>query len=175
VGGSVANAAIQLARVQGAGRIITSAGRRDKAEQARGLGYTDVIDLSEESLSEGVMRLTEGKGVEVALDSIGGSITGECLGSLATGGRVVSMGYPAGTAATIDVMALIWKAASIHGFNMYFQSPEAFGEAWGVILKLVNERKVKPVIDRTYRLAEAAEATRHLIEDRPMGKVVLTL
>lgn len=175
VGGSVANAAIQLARVHGAGRVITSAGRTDKAEQARTLGYSDVIDLSEETLTEGVARLTDGQGVEIVLDSIGGTVTGDALGALATGGRLIQMGYTAGTAATIDVMGLIWKAATIQGFNMYFQPGEAFGEAWGVILKLLVEGTVKPIIDRTYPLEQAAEATRHLIEDRPMGKVVLTL
>jgi NADPH2:quinone reductase len=174
VGGSVANAAIQLARVHGAGRIITSAGRTEKVDQARALGYDDIIDLTKESLSEGVMRLTDGKGVEVALDSIGGPITGEALASLSAGGRLVQMGYPGGTSVNVDVMNLIWKPASIHGFNMYFQSPEAFGEAWATILKLLSAGKVKPLVDRTYPLEEAAEAQRHLIEDRPMGKVVLT-
>lgn len=174
VGGSVANAAIQLARVHGAGRIITSAGRTDKAERAREAGYDDVIDLSQETLSAGVMRLTDGQGVEVALDTIGGPITGEALGSLGAGGLLVQMGYPGGTTPTIDVMHLIWKPSRIHGFNMYFQSPEAFGEAWAVILDLLSKGKVKPLIDRTYPLAEASEAQRHLTEDRPFGKVVLT-
>jgi NADPH:quinone reductase-like Zn-dependent oxidoreductase len=97
VGGGVGNAAIQLARIHGAGRIITSAGRTEKAEQARSLGYEDVIDLSQESLSEGVKRLTGGTGVDVALDSIGGPITGEALKSVVPGGRVVQMGYTGGT------------------------------------------------------------------------------
>jgi NADPH:quinone reductase-like Zn-dependent oxidoreductase len=175
VGGSVGNAALQLARIHGAGRVITSAGRTEKAERARELGYDDVVDLSKEKLSEGVMRLTEGKGVEVALDTIGGPITGEALASLSAGGRLVQMGYPGGTTPTIDVMNLIWKPTSIHGFNMYFQPPEAFGEAWATLLPLLASGRVKPAVDRTYPLAEASEATRYLIEDRPFGKVVLTL
>jgi NADPH2:quinone reductase len=179
VGGSVGNAAIQLARIHGAGRIITSAGRTEKAEQARAEGYTDVIDLSEESLSDGVRRLTDGKGVEVALDSIGGSITGEAVKSLAPGGRVVHMGYPAGTDLHIDSISLIWGpgtgTTSVQGFNMYFQPPEAFGDAWATILPLLTEERVRPAVDRTYPLEEAAEATRHLVEDRPFGKVVLTI
>lgn len=175
VGGSVANAAIQLARVHGAARIITSAGTSEKAERAAELGYDDVIDLSKETLSQGAMRLTDGKGVDVALDTIGGEITGEALASVGAGGKVVQMGYPGGTSVTVDVMNLIWKPASIHGFNMYFQPPEAFGEAWATLLPLLSSGKVKPVIDRTYPLEQAGEATRHLIEDRPFGKVVLTM
>jgi NADPH2:quinone reductase len=180
VGGSVGNAAIQLARVQGAGRIITSAGRTEKAERAQSLGYTDVVDLAKESLSEGVMRLTGGTGVDVALDSIGGSITGEALKSVAPGGRVIQMGYPAGTDLMVNSLTLIWSAlgtggsTTLQGFNIYFQPPEAYAEAWATVLPLLSQGKVKPTIDRTYPLEEAAEATRHLIEDRPFGKVVLT-
>ena len=181
VGGSVGNAAIQLARVQGAGRIITSAGRTEKAEHARALGYDDVVDLAKESLSEGVMRLTDGKGVDVALDSIGGSITGEALKSVAPGGRVIQMGYPAGTDLNVSSLTLIWSAmgaggsTTVQGFNIYFQPPEAYAQAWATILPLLRAGTVKPSIDRTYPLEEAAAATRHLIEDRPFGKVVLTI
>jgi NADPH:quinone reductase and related Zn-dependent oxidoreductases len=181
VGGSVGNAAIQLARVQGAGRIITSAGRTEKAEHARDLGYDDVVDLAKESLSEGVMRLTDGKGVDVALDSIGGSITGEALKSVAPGGRVIQMGYPAGTDLNLSSLTLIWSAmgaggsTTVQGFNIYFQPPEAYAQAWATILPMLRAGTVKPSIDRTYPLEEAAAATRHLIEDRPFGKVVLTI
>ena len=181
VGGGVGNAAIQLARIHGAGRIITTAGRTEKAERARSLGYADVIDLSQETLSDGVRRLTDGKGVDVALDSIGGSITGEALKSLVPGGRVVQMGYPAGTELTVDSIVLIWGAngsgasTAIEGFNIYYLPGEAFAAAWATILPLLTDGRIKPVIDRTFPLAEAGEATRHLTEDRPFGKVVLTI
>ncbi|MEK6190872.1 MAG: zinc-binding alcohol dehydrogenase family protein [Chloroflexota bacterium] len=181
IGGSVGNAAVQLARIHGAGRVITSAGRTEKAERARAEGYEDVIDLSQESLSEGVMRLTDGKGVEVALDSIGGRITGEALKSLSPGGRLIQMGYPAGTDLTVDSIVLIWGPAgtgstSIHGFNIYFQPGEAWSAAWDVLVPLLSSGQIKPLLDdHTYPLEEAAEATRHLIEDRPYGKVVLTI
>ncbi len=181
VGGSVGNAAIQLARIGGAGRIITTAGRTEKADMARASGYQDVIDLSQESLSDGVRRMTDGKGVDVALDSIGGPITGEALKSVAPGGRVVQMGYPAGTDLTVDSIVLIWGAngmgasTSIQGFNIYYLPGEAFGAAWATILPLLAEGRVKPIIDRTYPLEQAGEATRHLTEDRPFGKVVLTI
>lgn len=74
VGGSVGNAAVQLARAQGASRVISSSGSTWKAEKAHELGYADVIDLSQELMGEGVMRLTGGAGVELAIDSIGGPI-----------------------------------------------------------------------------------------------------
>ena len=181
VGGGVGNAAIQLAKAQGVGRVISTAGRTEKADHARDLGYEDVIDLSKESLSEGVMRLTDGKGADAALDSIGGAITGEALKAVAPGGRVIQMGYPGGTDLNVNSLTLIWSAlgtggsTSVEGFNIYFQPPEAYAAAWAAVLPLLAAGTVKPAIDRTYPLEDAAEATRHLIEDRPFGKVVLTI
>ena len=61
------------------------------------------------------------------------------------------------------------------GFNGAFQPPAAFAEAWSVILRLLSDGRVKPLIDRTYPLGQAAEASRRLAEDRPFGKVVLTV
>ncbi len=116
-----------------------------------------------------------------ALDSIGGSITGEALKSVAPGGRVINMGYTGGTDLTVNSLTLIWSAlgaggsTSVEGFNIYFQPAEAYAAAWGTVLPLLANGTVKPAIDRSYPLEEAAEATRHLIEDRPFGKVVLTI
>lgn len=178
VGGAVGNAAVQLATLHG-GRVITSTSNTAKAERGRAEGY-EVIDRSQETLGEGVMRLTDGKGVDVVLDSIGGDVTGQALQALAPGGRLINMGYPAGTDLTVNSLTLIWGPAgtgstSVEGFNIYFQPPEAHATAWATVLPLLESGRVKPTIDRTYALEEAGEATRHLIEDRPYGKVVLTM
>ena len=176
VGGAVANAAIQLARVHGAGRIITSAGRQEKADQARDLGYTDVVDLSEERLSQGVMRLTDGKGADVALDSIGGAVTGEALG-LARDGRKAHPDGLSGRHRGHDRRHDTHLEEHEHR-GLQHVLPAGRGVRRGLgssILDLLSSERVKPVIDRAYPLEQAAEAQRHLIEDRPFGKVVLTI
>jgi len=175
VGGAVGNAAVQLARAQGAARVITSAGSAQKAERARGAGYADVIDLTQESLSAGVARLTGGGGVDLAIDSIGGHITGEALTALGQGGTLVTLGYPAGTQASINVTDLIWKATRVVGFNLFAQPPETVAEAYAAILSLLAEGRIKPLVARTFSLDEAAAAQRYLSEERPFGKVVLTI
>src|SRR5277367_4411688 len=73
IGGSVGNATFQLARAQGAGKVISAAGSAAKAAKARNLGFEDVVDLSQEGLAEGVRRITAGKGVDIVIESIGGS------------------------------------------------------------------------------------------------------
>jgi NADPH2:quinone reductase len=173
IGGSVGNATYQLARAQGAGKVISTAGSAAKAAKARELGFEDVVDLTAEGLAEGVRRITAGKGVDIVIDSIGGTVTSEALSSLALGGVLVTLGYSAGRKTTIDVTDLIWKRARMAGFSLFAQSPTAIAAAWRDILPLIVNGSVKPIVERVYPFVEAGEALRHLIEDRPFGKVVL--
>jgi NADPH:quinone reductase len=173
IGGSVGNATYQLARAQGAGQVISTAGSAAKAAKARELGFADVVDLSSEGLAEGVRRITAGKGADIVIESMGGTVTGEALSSLAPGGVLITLGYSAGRKATIDVTDLIWKGARMAGFSLFAQSPAAIAAAWRDILPLIVSGSVKPIVERVYPFGEAAGALRHLIEDRPFGKIVL--
>src|SRR6202035_4842362 len=74
IGGSVGNAATQLGRAQGAKHSISTTTNHAKAQQARDLGFDEVIDLSEEKLSDGVRRITGGYGADIVIDAIGGEI-----------------------------------------------------------------------------------------------------
>src|SRR6202522_3692957 len=173
IGGSVGNATYQLARAQGADKVISTAGSAAKAAKARKLGFEDVVDLTAEGLAEGVRRITGGKGVDIVIESVGGTVTGEALSSLGLGGVLIALGYSAGRKTTIDVTDLIWKRARMAGFSLFAQSPTAVAAAWRDILPLIVSGSVKPIVERVYPLSEAGEALRHLIEDRPFGKVVL--
>jgi NADPH2:quinone reductase len=173
IGGSVGNASYQLARAQGAGKVISTAGGAAKAARACELGFEDVVDLSTEGLAEGVRRITDGKGVDIVIESIGGSVTSEALSSLSLGGVLTTVGYSAGRKTTIDVTDLIWKRARMAGFSLFAQSPTTIATAWQEILSLIASGSVKPIVERVYPFSEAGEALRHLIEDRPFGKVVL--
>jgi NADPH:quinone reductase-like Zn-dependent oxidoreductase len=173
IGGSVGNATYQLARAQGAGKVISTAGSAAKAARARELGFEDVIDLTTEALADGVRRITDGKGVDIVIESMGGSVTSEALSSLSLGGVLITLGYSAGRKTTIDVTDLIWKRARMAGFSMFAQSPTTVATAWRDIIPLIVGGSVKPIVERVYPLGEAGEALRHVIEDRPFGKVVL--
>jgi NADPH:quinone reductase len=173
IGGSVGNATYQLARAQGAGKVISTAGSSAKAARARKLGFEDVVDLTAEGLAEGVRRITAGKGVDIVIESIGGTLTSEALSSLGLGGVLITLGYSAGRRTTIDVTDLIWKRARMAGFSLFAQSPTTITDAWRDIIPLIVGGSVKPIVERVYPRGEAGEALRHLIEDRPFGKVVL--
>ena len=175
IGGSVGNAVTQMARAQGVKHAISTTTSHAKAEQARSLGFDEVIDLSMEKLSDGVRRITGGYGADIVIDAIGGEILSEALGSLALGGSLTTLGYSAGRKATIDVTDLIWKRASMKSFSLFSQPAEVWSAAWSVIIPLLESGAVKPIVAKIFPLAEAADALRYLIEGRPFGRVVLTI
>jgi NADPH:quinone reductase len=170
---AVGNAVTQLARAQGAGQAISTPTNPAKAAQARARGVDDVIDLSAESLADDVTRITGGRGVDVVIESVGGALTGQALATLALHGVMTTLGYSAGRQTTIDVTDVSWKHASMSGFLLFAQSHAVKAAAWATILSLLTSGRVKPIVESTYTLEDAAEALRHLLEDRPFGRVVV--
>jgi NADPH:quinone reductase len=175
IGGSVGNAVTQLARALGARHAISSTTSSEKAKQADALGFNEVIDVSHERLSDGVRRITEGYGADIVIDGIGGEVLSEALTTLAVGGSLTTLGYAAQRESTIDVTNLIWKRASIKSFSIFAQPQALWDEAWKAIIPLLDSGAIKPIVAKTFPLAEAADALRYLVDRRPFGKVVLTI
>jgi NADPH2:quinone reductase len=173
-GGAVGNAALQLSLAYGSPLVITTAGSTPKAVAARSAGIENVIDLSQETISEGVLRITGGKGVDLVVDSIGGNLTGEALRSLARNGILVTIGYSAGTQFTANVTDFVWKGLQMRGQSLsgWFNVEEQ-KQVWDQLLPLLAKGKIKPTIAKVFDITDAAEAQRYLIEDRPFGKVLL--
>jgi NADPH:quinone reductase len=87
IGGSVGNAVTQLARALGAKHAISSTTNHAKAEQAKALGFNEVIDTSLEKLGDGVRRITGGYGADIVIDGIGGEVLSEGARSACVGGK----------------------------------------------------------------------------------------
>jgi NADPH:quinone reductase len=175
IGGSVGNAVTQLARALGAKHAISSTTNHVKAEQAKALGFNEVIDTSFEKLGHGLNRITGGYGADIVIDGVGGEVLSEALGALALDGSLTTLGYAAGRKTTIDVTNLIVQRASIKSFMLFAQPPAAWAAAWNVIVPLLQSGAIKPIVAKTFPLAEAADALRYLVEGRPFGRVVLTI
>jgi NADPH2:quinone reductase len=146
-----------------------------KAEQAKALGFNEVIDTSWEKLGDGVRRITDGYGADIIIDGVGGEVLSDALGALAMGGSLTTLGYAASRKATIDVTDLIWKQASIQSFVLFTQPQAAWADAWKAIVSLLQSGAIKPIVAKTFPLAEAADALRYQVEGRPFGRVVLTI
>ncbi len=173
IGGSVGNAVTQLARAAGAKHAMSSTTSHEKAEQAKALGFKEVIDTSLERLADGVRRITGGYGADIVIDGIGGEVLSDALGILAFEGSLTTLGYSASRKATIDVTDLIVPQASIRSLNMFRQPKATVTDAWKAIVALLRSGAIKPIVAKTFTLAEAADALRFLIEGRPFGRVVL--
>jgi NADPH:quinone reductase len=173
IGSAVGMETIQIARRLGASIAISTASTTAKTEQARADGYEHVIDLSKESLSDGVLRITGGKGVDLVVDGVSGKLTGQALASLAFGGTLVIAGYAGGRQSDVNVTDIIWKAATIRGFTFRMFAAETIAAANEAIVGYLIEGALKPRIGKVFPLTEAAEAVRYLIEARPYGRVIM--
>jgi NADPH:quinone reductase-like Zn-dependent oxidoreductase len=177
VGGSVGNATLKVARALGASRLVSTAGSSSKESAAAadgGLHGVEIVNLEHESLADGLARLAPG-GVDVVVDALGGPLTGQAVGGLARRGRAVVMGYAAGTETNMRVTDLVWKLAHVSGFSLFAASVDEQAEAYAAILPAIASGEIWPAHDRSFSLEQAPEALRHLIEDRPFGKVTLTI
>src|ERR1700677_4947419 len=155
---SIGNAVTQMARALGAKHAISSTTNHAKSEQAKGLGFTEVIDTSQEKLGDGVRRITSGYGADIIIDGIGGEVWSEALGALALDGSLTTLVYSASRQTTIDVTNLIVPQASIRSLNMFAQPQAVVTEAWNVIVSLLKSGAIKPIVAKTFPLADAAEA-----------------
>lgn len=175
VGGGVGNAVVQLAKALGAAQVITTAGTTEKANAARQLGYENVIDLSQESIKDGVRRLTDRAGVQLAIDSLGGSMTGQMLDALGRDGTLVMVGFVAGREVTLDGMKFAMKGLRLVGSSPGDLPREQLHSAKLHLMELLNERKIQPLVGKSFPLTHAADALRYMAEARPLGRVILTV
>ena len=175
IGGSVGNAAYQLARALGAAKVISTAGSTDKAKKAAQLGFENVIDLSKESMVEGVRARTGGENVDIVIDSVGGQVIAEAIKCLTRYGKAIVLGFAAGRQSTITLADLILVRGSIQGYGAYTSTPDEWRDAWSVFNKLADEGRISPIFDRSFAFTDAPEALRYVAQARPFGGVALAL
>ncbi len=165
-GSGVGSAGIQIAKLAGA-RVIATTGSDAKFAAAREMGADEVLNYSTTDIPKAVHDLTDGIGVEIALDMVGGDRLIDSIGALALGGRLVTVGAHAGEQVEIDMIEFFRKHISMHGCG---RSTKAIVQT---VLGLVAEGKLKPVIHRQFPLAEAAEAHRVMESRNFFGRMIL--
>jgi NADPH2:quinone reductase len=171
--GGVGSAGVQIGKAIGA-RVIAVASTAGKAARLKDLGADHVVALSDGPLAEQVKRLTDEKGADVVLDTVGGELTGQAVSGLASFGRLVHLGYSAGTNLTIDSLDLISKPSTIIGFNIFLEPEERSAKDIDEVIALAAKAKYRAVVSKTFPMSEVAEATRCLDERKVVGKVVLS-
>jgi len=178
-GGSsgIGTTAIQLAAARGV-TVLATAGSDEKCRACEDLGAKQAINYRSADFVEAVLELTDGKGVDLILDMVGGSYVGRNLEALATDGRLVQIGFMSGeSTASVDFRRILTRRLTITGSTLRPRSVEEKGqiatalrtEVW----PLLARGAVKPVIHRVLPLAEAAEAHRVMESSEHVGKIVL--
>jgi len=175
--GGVGLAAIEIGKALGA-RVIACASSEDKLAVCREHGADATINYAAEDLRERVKALTEGRGVDVVYDAVGGAYTEPAFRSLAWRGRLLVVGFAAGEIPKLPLNLALLKGAAVVGVfwgDFARREPKAFAESVRQLARWYGEGRLRPHVSQTLPLERAAEAIQLLASRKAKGKVVLTM
>ncbi len=169
IGGGVAVAGLQLARLAGAQVLVTSSSD-EKLDRARELGAAETINYATNpDVADAVKDLTAGRGVDLIMDTVGAATWAINFGAVRRGGRIVHCGVTSGATAQVDISALYWNHLSVIGSTM--GSREEFRK----MVRAVSAAGLHPVIDSIMPLADVRSAVTRMEQGVQMGKIVLDI
>ncbi len=173
----IGTTAIQLARHFGA-TVLTTAGSPEKCAFCKELGAALAVSYREQDFVAAVKEFTKGRGVDVILDMVGGDYIQRNLNCLGTEGRIVQIAFLKGAKVEINLMRLLLKRLTLSGSVLRSRSIEEKAAILAAlrtqVWPLLETKQLRPVLDRTYALGEAADAHRRMESSQHIGKIVLT-
>jgi NADPH:quinone reductase len=175
--GGVGLAAIEIGKALGA-RVIACASSEEKLAVCRSHGADATINYATEDLRERIKALTDGRGVDVVYDAVGGPYTEPAFRSLAWRGRHLVVGFAAGEIPKLPLNLALLKGASVVGVfwgDFARREPKRFAESTQQLARWYAEGKLKPHVSQTLPLEKAVEALKLMAARRVMGKLVLTV
>jgi NADPH:quinone reductase len=173
--GGVGLACVEVARLVG-GRVIAAVGSAAKAQVALDGGAEHVIDYSCEDVRERVKALTNGEGIDVGVDNIGGALFLSLARLMRWNGRLIPMGFVGGEIPSVPMNLPLLKNYSIVGVfagAWMTNFPNESAQAADRVMTLVGEGRLRPRVDRVLPLEQAAEAMRAVAERSVQGRIVL--
>jgi NADPH:quinone reductase-like Zn-dependent oxidoreductase len=168
VGGGVSSTALAVAKLAGA-RVVVTSSSDEKLAVARQLGADETINHERQDVVKAVRALTERRGVDVVVENVGEATWDRSLRILGRGGRLVSCGATTGPKVSVDVRRLFWFQWSIMGSTM------GSAAEYHQIVRLLGQGQLRPTVDSTYPLDQAADAFRRLEQGQQLGKVVVEI
>ena len=172
----IGTTAIQLAKAFGA-RVFATAGSADKCRAAEKLGADACVNYREADFAETLREATGGRGIDLILDMVGGDYTNRNLKVAAEDGRIVQIAFLKGPKVEIDLNLVMRKRLTLTGSTLRNRPVEfkagIAADLTTHVVPLFESGAVKPLIEKTYPLDQAAEAHRHMDADH-IGKVILT-
>jgi len=178
--GGIGSASVQLAKAMGASVVIGGVLGSDNAAIASKVGCDHVIDMGMGNLRDGlrdaVHAVTDGKGVDIVIDPVGGDANAAALRAMAWCGRLVIIGFASGEIPTIKANYLLLKNIAVSGLqwsDYRERQPERVGAAQQEIFDFWKQGKLRPFISKTVPLERFADALGDLRDGRAQGKIVL--
>ena len=177
VSSGVGVAALQTGKVLGA-RVIGTSGSADKLARLEKLGLDVSIRTRAADFHDAVMKATDGKGVNLVVNNVGGTVFAECVKSLAFEGRLAIVGHMDRThSATLDLEALHGKRLTVFGVSNRFRSAGQRAETVRGFVKDVlpylADGRLKPVVDKVFPFVELPAAIKFMESDAQVGKIVV--
>lgn len=175
--GGVGLAAVDLALHLGL-RVIAGVGSDDKMALLRRYGASDVINYRSENLRERIRSLTDGEGVDICFDNVGGAIFEQMARLMKWGGRLLPVGFTSGQIPSVPMNLPLLKNYSIVGIfagAWAEKFPEQVSRMNETLAHLLAERKIRPHIDRVLPLEQAPAAMRAVAERAVQGRIVLRI
>jgi NADPH2:quinone reductase len=174
--GGVGLAAIQLGKAMGA-RVIAAASTKEKLDVCAANGADELINYSSEDLRARVKEITQGTGVDVIYDPVGGALSEKALRDMSWGGRFLVVGFAVGEIPKVPLNLALLKGCSIVGvfWGDFTRREPALNEANNQeLMRLFEAGKITPHIHKVYPLTQASEALNELLDKKVSGKVVLS-
>lgn len=174
-GGGVGLAAVEIGKLIGA-RVLAAASTDEKLAAAQAQGADVLINYSSVDLRETIRTLTEGRGVDVIVDPVGGDMTGTALRSIAWRGRLLVVGFASGDIPPIPANLLLLKGASAVGVfwgDFARREPAANGLVLQALSGWLAQGRLRPLVSRRVGLAEVPQVLEDLLARRVIGKVVV--
>lgn len=174
-GGGVGSATVQLAKAWGA-RVIALAQDEEKALLASEQGADVVLTSKPETLRDDILAATDGKGVDLTIDMLGGDFFTQIVRATAWEGRIVIVGFAAGGQNPIKPGHILVKSISIIGLqssDYRDRNPELMRSTMAEMFELYTQGKVNAAVDRTFPLSEVTQALAHVRDGRVKGKAVI--
>ena len=175
--GGVGITAVELAKQMGA-TVIAAASTEEKLELTKKMGADHTINYSEESIRDRIKEITNGKGVDVIYDPVGGDMAETALRSIAWNGRFLVVGFAAGEIPKIPLNLALLKGASIVGVFWGAFTQKETGEHLKNIQELwamFAEKKLAPIVTDVFPFEDYEKAFNQLTERKARGKVILTI
>jgi len=174
-GGGVGLAAVEIGKLLGM-RVIAAASSAAKLAAARAAGADETIDYASEDLRERIKAITEGRGVDVLYDPVGGDLAEPALRSVGWRGRYLVIGFAAGEIPKIPANLLLLKGSALVGVfwgDFVRREPALNAENMALLFTWLRERSIHPLISKRYPLSQASQALDALLARQAIGKLVL--